>query len=57
MVYIWIYQKNKDSYISLMNSECGGPVIHQENEDKLQVDFCNAAMRVWVQCGFWYGWE
>jgi hypothetical protein len=54
---VWIYQKNKQSYIDLMNMECGGPLIHQETEDKLQVDFCNAAMAVWVQVGYWYGFE
>lgn len=54
---VWIYQKNKESYIGLMNEECGGPQILQETEDKLQVNFCNAAMQVWVQAGFWYGFE
>lgn len=57
MVGIWIYQNDKESYVSLMNEECGGPVIRTENEEKLQVDFCSAAMQVWVECGFWYGWE
>lgn len=57
MIYVWIYQKNKEEYISLMNIECGGPVIHKETDEKLQVDFCDAAMRDWVQCGYWYEWD
>jgi hypothetical protein len=57
MVYVWIYQKNKEDYIHLMNIECGGPVIHKETDEKLQVDFCDPAMRDWVQCGYWYGWD
>ncbi len=48
MIYVWIYQKN---------NECRGPVIHEETDEKLQVDFCEPAMRVWVQCGYWYGWD
>lgn len=56
MQNVWIYQKNKDSYIMLMKSECNSePRIHQETEDKLQVDFCDAAMRTWVQAGYWIG--
>lgn len=54
MANVWIYQKNKQSYINLMNDECGGPVIHKETEDKLQVDFCGPAMTVWRQAGFWF---
>ena len=54
---VWIYQKDKDAYINLMNEECGGPQILQQTQDKLQVNFCNAAMQVWVQAGFWYGFE
>ena len=52
---VWIYQKNKKAYIDLMNMECGSPHILQETEDKLQVDFCQAAMQIWVQAGYWYG--
>ena len=54
---VWIYQKNKNDYISLMNQQCGGPHIHQETADKLQVDFCGSAMQVWVEVGYWYGFE
>ena len=57
MSHVWIYQKNKPSYISLMNSECGGPVINEETEDRLNVDFCAAAMQVWVQCGYYYSFS
>ena len=58
MAGVWIYQKNKQSYIDLMNSECGSPPhIHEETQDKLKVDFCDPAMRVWVQVGYWYGFD
>jgi hypothetical protein len=57
MSNVWIYQKDKQFYISIMNSECSGPHIIQETEDKLQVDFCSAAMSVWVQAGMWYGFD
>jgi hypothetical protein len=57
MSYVWIYQKNKESYVSLMNSECSEPVIHEETDDRLNVDFCDPAMRVWVQCGYYYSFS
>lgn len=57
MYGVWIFQKDKNSYVSLMNEECGRPDILQEKEDKLQVNFCNAAMTVWAQAGYWYSFN
>ena len=54
---VWIYQKDKKSYMDIMNIECGSPEIVQEKEEKLQVNFCSAAMTVWVQAGMWYSFE
>jgi hypothetical protein len=58
MVNIWIYQKDKQAYISAMEIGCNsGPSIKEETEDKLKVDFCQAAMQLWVQSGHWFGSE
>jgi len=57
MSYIWIYTKDKSAYINIMNDMCGGPVIHKETEQKLQVDFCSAAITAWANAGFWFGSE
>ena len=54
---VWIYKKDEASYRSVMDAECGGPSILQEKDDKIQVDFCDAAMRDWVNAGYWYGFE
>jgi hypothetical protein len=54
MYGVWILQKDKTAYISLMNSVCGQPHIRQETEDQLQVDFCGEGMQIWVQTGYWY---
>jgi hypothetical protein len=54
---VWIYQKNKQDYINIMNEECGGPHIIEETADKLKVDFCSPAMSVWVSVGFWYSFD
>jgi plasmid maintenance system antidote protein VapI len=51
---VWIYQKDKNNYISLMNDMCGRPSINQETADRLNVNFCGPAMEVWVQVGYWY---
>ena len=54
---VWIYQKNKQDYINIMNEECEGPHIIEETADKLKVDFCSSAMSVWISVGYWYGFE
>ncbi len=51
---VWIYKKDEETYISLMNEECGGPQIIREEDDKVQVNFCAPAMQVWVEAGYWY---
>lgn len=57
MYGVWILQKDKGSYVFIMNSECGQPSILQETEDKLQVNFCDPAMRAWVQAGYYYSFD
>jgi hypothetical protein len=57
MSHVWIYQKDKNSYLSLMNDMCGGPSINEETADRLNVNFCGPAMEVWVQVGYWYSFD
>lgn len=57
MLAVWIYQNDKQSYIDLMNMECDKPIIRQETEDRLQVDFCEAAMSVWIQADYYYSFD
>ena len=54
MSNVWIYLKDKNSYIMLMNQMCEGPQIQSEKDDKVLVDFCHSAMSAWVQAGYWY---
>lgn len=54
MQNVWIYQRDKKTYMDVMNIECGSPEILQETDDKLLVNFCHAAMQLWVQSGHWF---
>ena len=51
---VLIYSKDRANYESVMNQCCGGPRIIEDLGDTLRVDFCSAAMSMWVQAGFWY---
>lgn len=50
----WIYKKDRDTYINLMNDQCGGPHIMEEAGELLHVQFCAAAATTWHMAGYWF---